>query len=250
MKRIAYICALLMGMAGTTLLADQVASVGGAGYGPYQTGVGGEFTLQIIDNGVTPDLNQYLQYYADVTKNQVAATPNFQTFCVEGSEYIYPNATYNATVGQMTLMSGTHLSVGAAYLYYQFATGALGTGGLPGYNYNPLTRTATAGLLQNAIWYYMGQESQTYNSSNPYENWVQNHVANPFADNTSLANPISVSVLNLWAGAPGDASGKRQDQLILTGKQGFDQVPDGGLTAALLGIALAGLGVIRRRIQK
>jgi hypothetical protein len=261
---------LLAGMVATTsVFADQVRTVDN--YGPYQTGSGGEFTLQILSSNVGPAMVSYLSHYASVALNQYAGsvpssptTPNFQTFCVEGSEFIYPNTVFDVSLGQITQFGGgnpKNLTIGAAYLYYAFSKGLFnGVGIMPAYDYAnafnlafPNGRDTSAGQLQNAIWWLMGQESQVYTASNPYEYLVQNHIANPFAYNSSLANPISVSVLSLWATTPdqlshvGDANYARQDQLILTGDQGFNLVPDGGLTVAMLGFAFSTLAFFSRR---
>ena len=266
MKKLLLIAGIVVS---TSVLADQVRTVDN--YGPYQTGSGGEFTLQVMDNSLSPDLNPYLAHYASVALNQYSGsipssptTPNFQTFCVEGSEFIYPNTVFDVSLGQVTQFGGgspTSLTVGAAYLYYAFAKGLFnGVGISPNYNYAnvfsgsfPNGRDTSAGQLQNAIWWLMGQEGQVYNAANPYEYLVQNHIASPFALNSSLANPISVSVLSLWATTPddvshiGDPNYARQDQLILTGDQGFNLVPDGGLTVAMLGMAFSTLAYFNRK---
>ena len=224
----------------TVLAVPQVQTVGN--YGPYQTGSGGEFTLQALGNTVvTADL----AFYSPLAMNQYAsATPNFQTFCVEGNEYIYPNTLYDVTLGQKTVYGNTVLTVGAAYLYYEFATGGFnGTGGLPTYNYGA-GRSTSADQLQKAIWWLMGQEGQVYNAANPYELLVNNkYGAAAFTANNSS---IPVSVLNLWVpGADYTEAGARQDQLILTGR-----VPDGGLTVLMLGMSFVGLSALRRGTQK
>jgi hypothetical protein len=230
------------------LLADQVKTI--SGYGPYQTGQGGEFTLQVIGSG-SPDLNPYLGYYAAGAINQVSGAlnqPSFQTFCVEGGENIYANSTYDISLGSSTVFSGTPLSAGAAFLYYEFAKGTL-----VGYDYatTVAARKADADKLQRAIWWLMGQEAQTYTASNPYMLLAVTTFgsqAAALAANSSLATPISVSVLSLWVpGQVGNPAGKRQDQLILTGDQGYN-TPDGGMTIAFLGMAMTGLAALRRRI--
>jgi hypothetical protein len=254
MRIIKYLCTLgILSVMTSSLMADQVMTVGGPdGYGLYQTGDGGEFTLQVINNNSSPDLNAYMAYYADVAKNLVSGSVNFQTFCVEGAEYIYPDTTYDLTnpLGSSTIFSGTELTVGAAYLYYQFATGNLSD-----YNYadTGAGRETSADLLQKALWYYMGQENQVYDASNPFEVLANTTFASygtlgAFEANQGL---ISVSVLSLWSTdfQVGDPLGKRQDQLILTGAQGYSlaPVPDGGTTVGLLGMALTSLGIFRRK---
>src|SRR5262245_25288618 len=70
------------------------------GYGPYQTGVGGEFTFRMsaADAGL---LSGYSTAASSQTANFVSSC-SFQTFCVEGPEYIYPNATYTAQLNHIT----------------------------------------------------------------------------------------------------------------------------------------------------
>src|SRR6266850_6117964 len=89
-------------------------------YGRLQTGLGGEFTLNLGTVGA--GWGSTWSYYDPVARNQDSiGTPNFQTFCVEGSEYIYPNSTYDVTVGQITMFGGKTLNKGAAWLYAEFA---------------------------------------------------------------------------------------------------------------------------------
>ena len=52
MKRLIFLAGI---MTVSSLMADQVKTVGN--YGIWQTGQGGEFTLHVIDNNATPDLN-------------------------------------------------------------------------------------------------------------------------------------------------------------------------------------------------
>src|SRR5262249_13173839 len=124
MRKTAYFGAFLVSMAASVAYGAystvETTGNGGnyAGYGPFQSGVGGEFTLY------SPDLASYIANYAPAAQNQVAgAIPSFQTFCVEGNEYIYPNTTYDVTFNGVTEYTGTTLSKGAAYLYSQFASG-------------------------------------------------------------------------------------------------------------------------------
>ncbi|SPE58837.1 conserved hypothetical protein [Verrucomicrobia bacterium] len=212
-----------------------------------------------MNPSILPDLNYYEPgVTANVTGNP--GNPNFQTFCVEGSEYIYQNRTYDVTLQQSSLYGGLlgpkALTVGAALLYYDFAKGLFtGAGGVPSYNYLNTAggRTGDAGKLQDAIWWLMGgQESQTYNSVNTYEHWINGLLGvHAFDANSSLAHPIDVSVLSLWEhGGAYTTAGADQDQLILTGNQGYSPVPDGGTTVALLGLAMSGLGFFSRKLRK
>lgn len=264
-----------------SLLANQVRTVGGSGYGPYQSGVGGEFTLRLGDgtggggsaplsglqsgqsnpvsgvNWTGSGVNSIFSLYSPLARNQDALAGdmnNFQTFCVEGAEYIYSYNTSDVTVGQKTIYTGTELTLGAAWLYGMFATGQLA-----GYNYGPglnptapqiAARKASAGLLQDTIWALMGQEGKTQaNIGDDFENLVIGKFGS--WGNALFANgsTYGVSVLNLWGvGQVNTGGGKQQDQLILTSKTGFS-VPDGGSTVAFLGMSITGLVALRRKFQ-
>ena len=125
--------------------------------GTYSYSDGGEFTAvtspgAFVGNG-----------YVAATKN--SAGTGFQTFCMESQVYFSPGTVYSYTLGQMSqpltgggIGSNLPLSTGAAYLYYQFATG-----NLTGYDYNTANtpgdqaaRKADAGALQAAIWLLQG----------------------------------------------------------------------------------------------
>jgi hypothetical protein len=228
-----------------TLQGNNSVSGGYNGYGPYQTGVGGEFTFAISDASLVNS------YYAGRTRNLVSA-PSFQTFCVEGGENIdASHPVYTANYNTHSVYSNVQLTKGAAYLYSQFAQGILS-----GYNFTgaATAREASAALLQQAIWHYMGgQESQgTFNASNPFEVAAAAHFVGGEAVANSAAifgaDNLSVYVLNLW-----DSNGKAaQDQLIYTtgAVPNFNPVPDGGTTAMLLGLAFTGTAFFSRRIRR
>lgn len=196
----------------TALANLTVQTVGG--YGPYQRGNGGEFTL--LPNF---DASSYDSFASDFVQ---AGT--FQTFCVETGEYIYPNSSYDITFSDHSERTGNHLTLGAAQLYSQFASGTLS-----GYSRSDADIMA----LQAAIWYYMGV------GSNPDNKFSK--IANGLAQVD--AGYDGVYVMNLWApGQVGTASGARQDQL-------FYRVPDGGTTVMLLGMSFFGVAAFRRKLQ-
>jgi hypothetical protein len=106
-------------------MAYSVTTVGGNdGYGPFQTGGGGEFTLKAGDGLSVPG------NYAAVAKDQYV-NGTFQSFCLEKGEYIYPNSLNYVTMGDAARNGGIGgpspdpISLGTAYLYQQFATGVL-----------------------------------------------------------------------------------------------------------------------------
>jgi hypothetical protein len=183
-----------------------------------------------------------------------ASTTGFETFCLEtGVDYTPGNwggQTYYYTLGNTTQPlpanassgNGLPLSAGAAYLYYLF-----GTGHLAGfdYTYGP-GRQADDNLLQAAIWAFQGQ--QTYGSyavpsadpSSPnYDPYYAGAITalGGLAGADSAYTGSEVEVLQLWSNS--NDTGAAQNQLVL--------VPDGGSTAALLGIALSSFAIYRRR---
>lgn len=174
--------------------------------------------------------------YAGTTSNLVQSG-TFQTFCLETTEFISLNTTYNAVLNSKAINGGAGggspdpLSQGTAYLYQAFATGTLA-----GYNYG-VGRTTSAGLLQNAIW-MLENEIAYSNATNPFIQLVESasvfgSQANAMADYTGS----SVKVLNLYT-----LSGSlAQDQLIY--------VPEPN-TVLLLGLGMIGLAGIRRKMKR
>jgi len=259
MKKITILTMLVGTMATSSLLAVPYADVHtpASGFGPYQTGSGGEFTL-IIDgaqagSGIVAGTGAGSTYsfYDANTRGVGGSGTSFQTFCVEGSEFIAGNTAYDVTTGSATKFEGKTLTVGAAWLYALFASGQL-----PYYNYSVGSRAATAGDFQQTIWWLMGTEGYTQTLGAAPANAFTTLVEQQFTGNTVFyanVNQYPVAVLKLWSNgdAGAEAMGdKAQDQLVLTGTVGHNLVPDGGMTVALLGFALTGLGLVNRKIRK
>jgi hypothetical protein len=223
-------------------IADQV-QVGypGAPFGPYQSGVGGEFTLNDINTEGWLDLSGYV---AGKTSNFGGIT-SFQTFCIEKTEFIY-NTIYDAKLNTRALYgsegpAGDPISAGTGWLYSQFAQGVLS-----GYAYSgtEAARETSADLLQKALWWLEGED--VFNAGNIYMAAVVANFgsqANAQADGGAI---YGVSALNLWL--PGTntavATNRAQDQLF------YKRVPDGGQTLALLGMALCGMTIASRRFRR
>jgi hypothetical protein len=207
--------------------------------GGYYSGNGGEFTLS-TDGGTGLLLD--LSAYATTTKNQPGstATPSFQSFCVEGTEYVaspmqimVSTTTAEGTSDSHAVLggklNGDDLDPRTAYLYTEFATGTL-----TGYNYTLAGRAASAGDLQAAIWWIEGETSGV---DNAYVTMANNAVA---AGGEWYGMGIgNVRILNTWTpGHIGDLNFKLQDQLYLV------PVP----AAVLLG--MLGLGVAGLKLRK
>jgi hypothetical protein len=198
-------------------MAGQVKT--GTGYGPYQTGSGGEFTLEALSADMLLVLNN--GYVDGKTMNLPNTAANtFQTFCLEYNEYIYTNMTYDVTISNSAKDGGLGgatnyadpISAGTTWLYRAFATGSLSI-----YDYtNPGRSTSSGGLsasageLQNAIW--MLEDEITWNTSNRFIDLMLN---SGWSKDTLKANDIGaygVGVLNMSNARYGNC----QDQLVLT----------------------------------
>jgi len=207
--------------------------------GGYYSGNGGEFTLS-TDGG--PGLLLDLSAYAATTKNQTGstATPSFQTFCVEGTEYIASPMDIMVSTTTAEGISYSHAILGGkpagddldprtAYLYTKFAQGTLA-----GYNYTAgAGRAGSADALQKAIWFIEGETGGVNNdfaalaldattAGGSTDEWVGKGIGD-------------VRILNTWTpGHVGESAYKLQDQLYL--------VPaPAAVLLGMLGLSVAGL---------
>jgi hypothetical protein len=220
-------------------MAGQVKT--GNSYGLYQTGQGGEFTLQTLSD----DMLEILQNgYVGVT----STASTFQTFCLEHNEYIYTNTTYDVTISNSAKKGGNDaykytdgdpISLGTAWLYRAFATGKLDD---YAYEATIAARKTSAGLLQNTFWWLEG-EGIGYNSNNPFMSAVVAEFGEVNGNGWSAAmndanGKYGVGVLNMTL-----VGGSRaQDQLVLTA------VPEPS-ALLFLGITLVGVAIAVRKFN-
>ncbi len=232
MSRIAMIIGICALAAAPVWANLSITTTGHDGYGIWQTGSGGEFTVR--PSGWDP-----LPYYNDVARNQGGQAGTFQTFCLEHNEYLNANTTHDVILNDRMVNGGVGpqgdpLSVGTAWLYHEFQNGTLA-----GYDYanTGVGRHASAQALQNAIWYLEDEDGGELTTS--YRNMlvrVFGSVANAKLDNNGQ---IPVAVMNLYAeGHAGDQNYLRQDGLVCT------PIP-AGLLLGLLGLAAAALKLRR-----
>jgi hypothetical protein len=254
--RSGFIAIFLLGGFASNALADKITITG---HTDYRDGVGGEFNVRAHDAGGAALLAAALgsAYFLD-GPSDVAGSANgtlmrassstplgFQTFCLEYNEHITLGGTYDAQIGTAAIRGGVGIgsgptsprsdpiSVGTAYLYTLFATGLLDAH----YTYeNGDQRAKDAESLQKAFWYLENERTLAeIGGSNLFVTLALNKFGGEVGARADYTGN-SVGVLNLTSSA-----GHHQSQLIY--------VPDGGVTAILLGLALSGLAALRRKAQ-
>jgi hypothetical protein len=222
--------------------ADQIqVGYSGASFGPYQSGVGGEFTLNDKNNEGWLDLSAYVT--GKTSNFGPAGITSFQTFCIEKTEFINGySTTYNAQLNTNAMYGnvgapGDPVSVGSGWLYRKFARGSLNA-----YAYSGTTddRKTSAGLLQKAFWWLEGEEA--FNAGNIYMAAVVNQFGSQLAAQADGGAIFGVFALNLWTGT-GPAANRAQDQLYYNG------VADGGTTFLLLSVTLLAVAILARQFR-
>jgi len=197
---------------------------------PYTFLNGGEFTAVTTPAGI------FNGSYAP----SAIINGGFETFCVQTTVYFDLGTSYSYTLANND-SKGNALSLGAAYLYYEF-----GKGLLSGYNYlstGSPSRNTDAGALQAAIWYFQGQPIPSgfpSIGSDPFVSLAIGAAGGTLADALAANNgTYSVEILQLTDGTYGCV----QNQLVLT------QVPETTSTLMLFGAALTTLGFAGRKLR-
>lgn len=219
------LCSLVAVLTLTSALGNQITFSGSNGLGDHQSGQGGAFTVK-------PDagLSWVLPYYSPLAQNVGGTSGTFQTFCLEKTEQVYANTTYDVVLNSKTQFGGVPLSKGAAYIYFHFATGNLAD-----YNYGTGVGAAE---LQQTIWWLMGQSSFV---SNPFSQAVVTTLGLDALVANDGAYPVQV--MNLWGVGHTEQQGySAQDQLVLTGHM----VPDPAVTFLLLSLSFS-MSLIARK---
>jgi hypothetical protein len=207
--------------------------------GSYSNGTnGGEYRAWTNPAAFDPDLSWVLKNYSGDTKD-IGRADSFQTFCVEEGELFSGSHTYDVVLNDKAINGGVGpkgdpLSIGSAWLYYEFATSGDFDGDAT-YDYSG-SRTTSALELQRALWMLEG-EITTVNYNNQFIMAVISKFNSLGAAQADNNGTYGVKVMNLY-----DANGARaQDQLIF--------VPDASIMW-LLGPAFIMLGFFGRKKRK
>jgi hypothetical protein len=236
-------CVKVMAVA---LLAGVGSTISGAtlqlNTNPFSNGNGlggGEFTAVPVSGALDKSAYHSLALYQG----------NIEVFCLEYNEHFSPGGVYDYTVnsnafgGDVAGGGGDPISLGTAWLYQQFATGALSTFAYD--QSNVAARKNSSSALQLAFW-YLEDETQFisgYGSYDPTTNVFLNQTASQFGGllnaKANANGAFGTAVLNITSG---NGANLHQSQTYLT------NVPDSATTLALVGMALAGLVAIRRKV--
>ena len=238
MRKLIFITIVCAFLAGPVLAGPKVKIHYDAPTDPYRVGGGGEFTAEVT-TGWTYDV---LALYAADTKNEAGYGDSFQTFCLETGEGLHDSGfEYDVILNDNAIYGGEEvpgglgydpISIGTAYLYYEFAKGTL-----TGYEYDETKMTGSsydreidAGDLQEAIW-YLEDEITTAPSGNEFYTAALTeftNLAGAQADNAGHVDQYPVMAMNLYG------SVTDQDMMVLV------PIP-AAVLLGILGLSVAGI---------
>jgi hypothetical protein len=171
----------------------------------------------------------------------------FQTFCLERNEYFYEGTTYTWMLNTGAVYGGLGGDVNGfdpldpktAWLYTKFWEGTLDS---YGYDYDFGTdRVASAGALQEAIWYIEGELPSDWSLSTQAQAFYN------AASNSGWTDTGKVYVLNLRNADTGAAI---QDQLIIVDSftpENFVPLPAAAYMGGMLMAGIFAISRVRRR---
>jgi hypothetical protein len=197
-----------------------------AQFGGFKAGVGGAYTVN--------PAGSFEDVLASYTLGKSTDGTWFGSFCLEKDVHTSTGTMYNVAFSNQTDNDPVDtISKGTAYLYEQFALGTLtGTGVTYG-------TTAFASSLQDMIW-YLENEVATLGSGSAFSSVLEGQFGTEWSTAaTADYAGGDVKVMNV-TGANGV---KAQDMLVYV----TVQIPDGGMTVAMLGLGLLGLAAVRRK---
>lgn len=190
---------------------------------------GGEFNVALDPSDAgDPVFQTIINHYDPST----LINNGFQTFCISTSTELLGNPQ-NAT------LTPNGVNLGTAFLYELFVNQTL-----LGYNYTlGAGRVASAWELQNAIWELQGQTVYDFSAANVFLTSAQfTSVFSTLAAAEVAANgAYGVDALDLTYTNPNGRQEVSQPMLV--------EVPDGGATVMLLGLALSGFCFVSRKMR-
>lgn len=228
MKKRAFLKSVLLSMLMVMVLAPTaIAGKITVSRSAYSYGTGGEFVV----TGIGPS-SVYSPYTSTAT--------SFQTFCLEKNELFTPGTPYNYTNDTFIVKAtgaadppGTSLTIGTAWLYFQFATATL-----DGYAFTgtQAQRAADAGRLQATIWVLQGYTIPGFDTLNEFYVKVLDEFGSLAAAQADYAGAYGVRVLNLFD----DAGNPKQSHLY---------VPEPA-SLFLLGFGILAAAAFRRKVKR